>query len=277
VVFNMTYGATGPQGPAGPAGPTGPQGPAGLSGATGATGPRGLTGAPGAPGPAGANGTSFLFLDAYNPYAAYAADNVVTYNGSSYIAIVPNGPSPSGPTPDRNPSWSLMAAGGAIGATGPQGPQGAPGPEGITGVMGNPGPAGPAGPAGPQGPTGGVLSFVLSPQQNYVVFTEGQASIVNSLVLPNVGTYVIGGQQTIVSEDPVDTSQAECYLYDGVNQSPGLMVSTQYVGPNLDTVIPLAGYYVARSAPITLNEWCVVNDVSLSFANPGVLTAIQVQ
>ena len=135
VNFNMTYGATGAQGPAGPVGPTGPQGPAGLSGATGATGasgPRGLTGAPGAPGPAGTNGTSFIFLDSYNPYATYAADNVVTYNGSSYIAIVPNGPNPSGPTPDQNPSWSLMAAGGAIGATGPQGPQGAPGPEGIS-------------------------------------------------------------------------------------------------------------------------------------------------
>jgi hypothetical protein len=110
----MTYGATGPQGPAGPAGPTGPQGPAGLAGATGATGatgPRGLTGAPGAPGPAGANGTSFIFLDTYNPYATYAAENVVTYNGSSYVAIVANGPNPSGPAPDQNPSWSLMAAG----------------------------------------------------------------------------------------------------------------------------------------------------------------------
>lgn len=145
--FNLTYGAVGLQGPAGPAGP---QGVAGPAGATGSQGARGLTGAPGAPGPAGANGTSFIFLDAYNPYATYAADSVATYNGSSYIAVVANGPNPSGPTPDQNPSWSLMAAGGSTGPAGPQGPQGLAGPQGMTGVMGNPGPAGPLGPVGPQ-------------------------------------------------------------------------------------------------------------------------------
>ncbi len=95
VDFNMNYGATGPQGPAGPAGPQGVAGPAGAIGATGATGPRGLTGAPGAPGPAGANGSSFLFLDTYNPNATYQANDVVTYNGSSYISILPNGPNPA--------------------------------------------------------------------------------------------------------------------------------------------------------------------------------------
>jgi hypothetical protein len=281
VDFNMTYGATGPQGPAGPAGPTGPQGPAGLAGATGATGatgPRGLTGAPGAPGPAGANGTSFIFLDTYNPYATYAAENVVTYNGSSYVAIVANGPNPSGPAPDQNPSWSLMAAAGAIGTTGPQGLQGAPGPEGMTGLMGNPGPAGPGGPAGPQGPTGGVLSFVVSTQQGNVDLNGGQNVVVNSLVLPNVGTYVIGGQQTIVSLNPGSGSIfAECYLSDGVNQSPGLTISNQSV--SFSTILPLAGYYVAQSAPITLTEYCAVSDsdASDSSAHPGVLTAIQVQ
>jgi hypothetical protein len=278
VAFNMTYGATGPQGPAGPAGPTGPQGPAGLSGSTGApgaSGPRGLTVAPGAPGPAGANGTSFLFLDAYNQYATYAADNVVTYNGSSYIAIVPNGPNPSGPTPDQNPSWSLMAAGGAIGATGPQGPQGAPGPEGITGLMGNPGPAGPAGPAGPQGPTGGVLSFATSFQENNIPLSP-QGTVIDSLVLPNVGTYVIGGQQTMLNEDPVNAIQAACNLYDGADAFPGLQPTAGQILPKSFAVLPFAGYYVATSAPITLTETCQAGSSS-AFATQGVLTAIQVQ
>jgi len=151
VTFDMTYGATGPQGPAGatglqgPAGPTGASGLMGPAGATGPQGPRGITGAPGAPGPAGVNGIGFLFLNAYNPYATYAPNNVVTYNGSSYVAIVANGPNPTGPSPDKDPSWSLMAAGGTVGATGPAGPQGSMGVQGPQGLLGNPGPAGPAG------------------------------------------------------------------------------------------------------------------------------------
>ena len=151
VEFNMTYGAIGPQGPAGPTGAVGPQGPAG---ATGAQGPRGLTGSPGAPGPAGANGIGFTFLNAYDAYSSYAANSVVTYKGSSYIATVATGPNPNGPDPDQNPSWSLMAAVGAAGPAGPQGVQGLMGPTGPAGVTGPAGATGPAGPAGPRGATG---------------------------------------------------------------------------------------------------------------------------
>ena len=220
-----------------------------------AQGPRGITGAPGAPGQAGANGVGFSFLNAFDPYATYAVNNVVTYNGSSYVAVVPNGPNPTGPTPDKNPSWSLMAAAGATGPAGPIGPQGPLGDPGPQGLMGNPGPQGPAGQTGPQGPTGGILSFVASPQQGSVNLLSGQAFAVNSLVLANVGTYVIGGQQTIVSLNPssIGTIFAECFLSDGVNQSPGLTISNQSI--SFSTILPLAGYYVATSAPITLTEY----------------------
>ena len=254
----------------------------GSTGATGATGPRGLTGAPGAPGTAGANGTSFIFLDAYNPYATYAADNVVTYNGSSYISIVANGPNPSGPTPDQNPSWSMMAAAGAAGATGPVGAIGLPGPvgeQGLTGVMGNPGPAGPAGPAGPQGLPGGVLSFATSTQQQGNIPFLGTAVVINSLVLPNVGTYVIGGQESISNRDLTNPGVANCYLYDGSGQTPGgLLPIDLTVSPSSIGIIPLAGYYVAQSAPTTLTEYCIeVEGDSNLLAYQGVLTAIQVQ
>jgi hypothetical protein len=273
-VFDMTYGATGLQGPAGPAGAQGPIGPAG---ATGPQGPRGITGAPGAPGPAGANGIGFTFLNAFDPYATYTLNDVVTYAGSSYIAIVANGPNPTGPTPDKNPSWSLLAAAGTAGAAGPAGALGLQGPageQGLTGPMGNPGPVGPSGPAGPQGSTGGVLSFVVSTQQGVVNLESVHPASVNSLVLPNVGTYVIGGQQTIVNGDPTNPSQAQCFLYDGTSQRPGLLVNNFTVGADFTAVIPLAGYYVAQSAPITLVEEC---QSSNALAQQGVLTAIQVQ
>lgn len=276
VVFDMTYGAIGPQGPAGPAGPTGSQGLAGATGATGPQGPRGLTGAPGAPGPAGANGVGFTFLNAFDPYATYALNNVVTYNGSSYIAIVPNGPNPSGPTPDKNPSWSLMAAVGAAGVAGPAGPVGPQGPlgdPGPQGLMGNPGSPGPA---GPRGPAGGVLSFATNTTDGFSI-TTGHPTTINTLVLQNTGTYVVGGQQTFANQDSSRTALVGCYLYDGVNNSPGLLITSQYIGPSLTGVLPFSGYYVAITAPVTLTETCEVDSSSSATALPGVLTAIQVQ
>ena len=290
VDFNMTYGATGPQGPAGPAGLTGPQGPVGLTGATGATGatgPRGLTGAPGAPGTAGTSGTSFIFLDAYNPYATYAADNVVTYNGSSYIAIVANGPNPSGPTPDQNPSWSILAAGGAIGATGPQGPQGAPGPEGITGPMGNPGPTGPTGPAGPQGPTGGVLSYSLQQSQSEVVIGAGEYTVVNFITWDHIGTYVLSGLQSLSNGDTSYAAAVYCFVSDATRQTiAGNPVSAAIVEPQGIVTLPVNGSYTALTAPTHLYLECNYGEANPSTPPPtdgvfayagGVLTAIQVQ
>ncbi len=186
-------GDTGPQGPAGPAGQPGPQGQQGPQGATGQQGPIGQTGPqgqagpqgqqgpqgpigqqgqPGQPGPQGpqgpagnngTNGTAFTFRNAFDPNQSYAVNDVVTYNGSSYIAIAPT-QGQNNPTPDQNPSaWSLMAQAGAqgqVGAQGPSGPQGDPGPQGIPGTQGSPGSGGSnggdgsAGPARSPGPAG---------------------------------------------------------------------------------------------------------------------------
>jgi hypothetical protein len=141
-------GAAGPQGPAGPAGATGPQGPQGATGSTGPTGPTGPQG------PAGAKGTGFNFRNAFNNSSSYAVNDVVTYNGASYLAITASS-GPSNPTPDQNPSaWSVMAAQGAQGAAGPQGATGPMGPQGATGATGATGAQGPQGPQGATGATG---------------------------------------------------------------------------------------------------------------------------
>jgi len=147
-------GAAGPQGATGPAGPTGatgPTGPAGQQGPQGLMGLTGLTGSPGAAGPAGPagpNGTGFDFRNAYDNSASYAVNDVVTFQGASYVATTAN-QGPNNPTPDQNSSaWSVLAAPGSIG---PVGPQGQAGPQGA---MGSPGPQGPIGPVGPMGPIG---------------------------------------------------------------------------------------------------------------------------
>lgn len=94
IVFNGN-GARGPAGPQGPKGPQGVQGPAGPIGSTGLQGPAG---------PAGINNRgSWVSL------TQYEINDSVSYNGSSWIALVPN--VDSAPTP-TNTSWQLLAAKG---------------------------------------------------------------------------------------------------------------------------------------------------------------------
>lgn len=148
-------GAQGPQGDPGPAGATGPAGPQGPQGATGA---QGATGPTGPMGPAGSPG--LVWRDTWSGSASYVINDVVSYNGSSYVATQAN----SGVTPEDDPSsWSLVASrgtDGAAGAQGPAGPQGPQGPAGATGAQGAQGATGPQGPQGdpgsqgPQGATG---------------------------------------------------------------------------------------------------------------------------
>jgi Collagen triple helix repeat (20 copies)/IPT/TIG domain len=288
VEFDLSYGAIGPQGPVGPAGSTGAQGPGGPTGPAGPQGPRGLTGAPGAPGPAGANGIGFSFLNAFDPYATYTLNNVVTYNGSSYVAIVPNGPNPTGPTPDKNPSWSLVAAAGATGPVGPVGPQGPLGDSGPQGLMGNPGAIGPAGPAGPQGPTGGVLSFAANGFTNPgcifacdIDLTSGTFVSIVSINLPNVGTYILGGQQTIGNDDTSVGGTIECAVMNSLGVVPaGAPVSIGSIPAFGSLTLPLNGYVTTTTAPTTLYVECeiLVGSPSKVVVPPGgAITAIQVQ
>ena len=156
-------GGQGAQGPAGPTGPTGATGATGATGSagatgpagpTGATGPQGPAGAAGATGPAGTNGSGFNFRDVFSSSASYAVNDVVTYNGSTYVAIQANA-GPGDPTPNLNPNqWSVMAQIGSTGTTGAQGTAGAQGPPGAQGAAGTPGATGTTGPPGPPGPQG---------------------------------------------------------------------------------------------------------------------------
>jgi hypothetical protein len=139
---------------------------------------------------------------------SYAANDVVTYNGSTYVATSAN-QGPSNPNPDVNPAWTLMAQQGATGpqgvsglpgatgASGSQGPKGDKGDTGTTGATGPPGPqgvkgdAGPAGPIGPQGAQGpGGSSFA----SNFQAFTAvGFATFVVPSGVNVIQVEVVGG------------------------------------------------------------------------------------
>ena len=161
IELETVAGPQGPQGPEGPAGPAGSPGPTGATGAPGAQGPVGPAGPTGAAGANGTNGTGFTFKQTFSESGGYQPYDVVTYNGSTYMATVAI--AANGATPDQNAAWALIAEAGAAGtngtpgATGPagtQGPAGPAGPTGATGSNGTPGATGPAGPQGPVGPAG---------------------------------------------------------------------------------------------------------------------------
>jgi hypothetical protein len=108
----------------------------------------GIDGATGPQGPPGTNGTSFIFRGEFSNDVVYAINDVVSYNGSSYIATIAN---QGEDAPGTNAIWSPMAQAGAPGAQGPQGLPGAPGADGARGLPGAPGLSGAQGPPGVQG------------------------------------------------------------------------------------------------------------------------------
>ena len=94
-------------------GPTGPTGPQGATGATGATGPAGADGAD------GADGVSFNWMGTYSGATAYAENDVVFDQDSSWIALTSttgNAP-PTLPT-TSNTYWELMVKAGSGGGGG---------------------------------------------------------------------------------------------------------------------------------------------------------------
>jgi hypothetical protein len=146
-------GAQGPQGTQGATGATGAQGPQGTQGATGATGAQGpqgtqgatgAAGATGATGAAGAAGQGFNFRGAWAATTAYAAYDVVTNGGNTYVVTTGFTSGASFATTNL----ALMAQAGATGATGAAGATGATGAQGAQGTTGAAGATGATGAAG---------------------------------------------------------------------------------------------------------------------------------
>jgi len=161
-------GAQGAQGIQGATGATGPTGAQGIQGATGATGAIGAAGPTGATGATGAAGTTFL--GTYSNTTVYNTGDVVSLDGSSYVALQ-NALLGINPSTDSGANWGILAMKGATGATGttgatgaqgiqgsigPQGPTGAQGAQGIQGVTGATGPTGAQGIQGATGATGAI-------------------------------------------------------------------------------------------------------------------------
>ncbi len=267
-------GAQGPAGVAGPSGPQGPQGPQGSQGPAGASGLN-FQGAYSALTAYALNdvvtyaGSSFVSLAAgnggntpgvtsqwavlaqggtgtgsgvgvayqgiYGSAANYALNDIVSYQGSSYISLISAN---HGNTPDQSPGqWGVMA----LGAVGVQGPQGLPGVTGPQGLTGPPGPTGAAGPTGATGAAGAPGTPGLVYQGNYssvtnyalgdVVFWQGASYA--SLIASNHGNtpdQSPGQWGVLTAQGPAGPTGAQ-----GPQGLPGVQGLTGSVGPPGET------------------------------------------
>jgi microcystin-dependent protein len=111
-------GPTGPTGDQGIPGPTGTAGTDGIDGDTGATGDTGAKGDTGDIGPTGPTGPKGLnWRGNWNTATAYAVDDVVFHNGSSWTCVADTTGDEPG-TPAGNGKWMFQAR---VGDTGPAG------------------------------------------------------------------------------------------------------------------------------------------------------------
>jgi hypothetical protein len=148
------------------------------------------------------------WLGAWDSGTAYAVNDAVQYNGSTFIAIAAN----TNREPGTQASyWSLTALKGDTGAkgdkgdTGATGAAGAPGATGATGAQGAQGPPGATGATGAQGPAGpntianGTLSAptinfasstntgIYSPAANHIALVENGFFFLHNVNFDNTG------------------------------------------------------------------------------------------
>ena len=209
----------------------------------------------------------------------------------TYGAAGPQGPQgpagPAGAAGAVGPRGSTGATGpqgpsGPAGATGPQGSQGPIGEQGPQSLMGNPGPAGPAGPAGPQGPGAGVLSFAAiqnPPPAVSILVPANVWTSVASIVLPNAGTYVLGGEVFSLSLPSDPEARLGCAVWDSPTRSDNLITETGgNMGPGSYLTLPIGGFYVAASPQTTLYLFCYQDGQQQNSVGVyAYFTAIQVQ
>ena len=171
---------------------------------------------------------------------SYSVGDVVTENGSSYLAIAAN--TSQDPALDAAGAyWRPLALAGASGATGPigstgaQGPVGGVGPQGSQGAQGATGPtglAGPPGTTGTQGPQG--IPGPVGPQG--LPGATGPAGL-NGLSLSNMGEWnstsaYVSGSITFTRTDSVGNTNLCGYLAISSNQNTDPRLNSDLTAPN---------------------------------------------
>lgn len=198
-----------------------------------------------------------------------------------------------GATGPQGPVGAQGAAGakGLAGGQGTPGAQGPAGPQGSQGVVGPAGPSGPTGPEGPAGPAAAAQTLVVANQPADVAIPGGgQNQEINSIVLPNAGTYLIQGQEAFEAYSVVYCYVSATPVNIRFRPSLGLPAIISGSSDEGDTyaTVPIGGYYIAPQAGMTLTLWCRSIEPATAFAQSfgagieedhvaSMLTALQVQ
>lgn len=225
---------------------------AGLQGLTGATGANGIHGASGITGGTGSTGLGLNGQVVYNAGAAssYPAGQIVSYNGSTYVVNL----SPPSGLPDMSPSYSLIAASGAMGPIGVTGPIGNIGATGITGATGT------TGSTGPLGPTG-AFSLNLTNTSAFGVNAGTTISVLGSALVPFPAANRYLNNITINgSNDTFTLPPGLYYVSYSVKLAAGLLVSSRL----LLNGSPVPSSENASVITTALGANCVINISSTS-------------
>jgi hypothetical protein len=216
----------------------------------GATGPTGVT---------GATGFGLEGVVPFDPAVApgYPAGQVVTYEGSLYIADVA---SPSG-TPDTSPDYTLLAAAGVTGATGLTGTTGATGSTGITGATGAKGITGVTSPAfGTYGTFYRIGTFTLG--------ATGIVPLNTSSPVNSIGDFTLNANGTVT------VNETGIYIIDyRVQLAPGS--SAAFIATRNGAVV--AGTGSQGSSAIINGASTVAVNANLIHLNAGDIVGVQRQ
>ena len=124
----------------------------GTSGSSGSSGTSGSSGSSGTSGTSGSSGSGFNYYGTWSDTTTYIINDVITYNGQSYVSIQ-NGN--LNKQPSVQPAWwSVFSAAGSSGTSGTSGVSGSGGTSGTSGTSGSDGLVGSNGTSGTSGTSG---------------------------------------------------------------------------------------------------------------------------
>ncbi len=130
------------------------------TGGSGTGGVAGTSGSSGESGTSGSSGLSFNWLGIWDGTVgggsniSYGINDVVYYNGTTYIFTNTTPSGVGSGTPGTNPDWDVMAVSGANGTSGSAGESGTSGSSGESGTSGSSGETGTSGSSGESGTSG---------------------------------------------------------------------------------------------------------------------------
>jgi hypothetical protein len=126
------------------------------------------------------------------------------------------------------------------------------------------------------------LAFAANATTTAHTLPQNGLGTINAIILPKAGTYVIGGQQTLLVYATTALTPVLCYTSNQAGSETALpdgpYSMTTVQAPGGYVTLPLNGYYTAETAPVTIYVECRYFGVESTVAQlTGTLTATQVK